>query len=268
MKSIKIIYLIITFTQIGNGFARGDSTFHKALNLERLIMENAKNDSLKKELLLQKAILFRDNGEYILAVQTLKRITQENIRPFLRSRVASELAVNSYFLQNHSEAIVHIAGVDSSFVQTKQELVVLKMILLLENNLIDDFRDYFLLNLNSKDSIFVRDFNNSMTSLAAKDPNHYRRLSSVFPGLGLLKSGHIGYGVMNLSLEVFFATFAAFNFYNGYIFTGLFSGAYPFYRFYSGGKALTFSTIEKDNLKQENSIKLRGYKYIQSYVRK
>jgi hypothetical protein len=53
--------------------------------MERMIMLNVDNDSLKNELLLEKAVLYKNNKDYGLALQTLKRISKQAATPSVKA---------------------------------------------------------------------------------------------------------------------------------------------------------------------------------------
>jgi hypothetical protein len=260
MKSAIITFAIIVST-LTDLFAFSDSLMTRIILLEKQIML-AETDSLKAPLLMDKAIAYRQLQQYNDALFTLSRINFEQLNAGHKQTCYYEKAVDLYMVDAFSEALAEIRSLKYEFNASTEEVELLELILLLENGMWLEFKENYLLvaNRQGKDTAaFISQFEPPRLF----DPHRYKKLSGLVPGLGLMKSGYVKKGITSMSLQLLSAGFAAYNFYHGFYFTGVFSGLMPVRKYYRGGKTLTFSTIEKANADNLKAFKKLGYQHLQ-----
>jgi hypothetical protein len=260
MKSAIITFAIIVST-LTDLFAFSDSLMTRIVLLEKEIML-AETDSSKVPLLMDKAMAYRKLQQYNDALFTLGRVNFDLLGAENKQAYYYEKAVDLYMIDAFSEALAEIRSLRYEFDASAEEVELLGLILLLENGMWPEFKENYLLvaGRQGKDTAaFISQFEPPMVL----DPYHYRRLSGIVPGLGLMKSGYVKKGLTSMSLQLLSAGFAAYNFYHGFYFTGVFSGLMPARKYYRGGKILTFTTIEKANADNLEAFKKLGYQHLQ-----
>jgi len=236
-----------------------DSTMVKILLIEQRVMM-ASDDTIKAIALMSKANLYKELNQYVEAAATLNRINVEAISSSLADEYYYQRAFSLFMVGAHSEALLEFLNIKSNK-NLNEELKLLYLMLLLENQRWDDFKNEYQ-NLASKDGTDSLLFKKEFATPVLLEPDRYAKLSAQMPGLGMMKSGYFGRGLTSLGLQLFFVGFGVYNISLTYYFTGVFSGLMPARKFYLGGKLLTHSLVEKKNQREINDSKRKGYELI------
>jgi len=235
-----------------------DSLMLKVVLLEKEIMENQHSEERKVQLVLKKADTYKRMNRPYDALATLSRLQPDSLSGSVKCTVHYNKALHAFMVGLHSTSLQEVWSMDQCSMQAPQEMLFLMV--LLENDRWDDFKSSFLTYARSRHfdtTSFVKEFRFP----ELMDVDRYRK-KSVWPGAGLISSGHTGKGIVNISLQLAFAGFAVSQFYTGYYFTGFFSGVQPARRFYKGGRALTQTLVHEENHERIDDLKAKGYKYI------
>jgi hypothetical protein len=75
-------------------------------------------------------------------------------------------------------------------------------------------------------------------------------LQTFLPGTGHVYIGKTTHGIINAGLILSGLTWGAYNFYNGYYVTGVFTGFFISYVFYTGGIAYAIDNVDKYNTRR------------------
>lgn len=102
------------------------------------------------------------------------------------------------------------------------------------------------------------------TTVKYKSPGTALKLSSYLPGLGEIYAGNIGKGLTSFIIHAGLIWFAYEQYVAAFYITGTFAGVYPLYRFYNGGRNLSYKLALQYNEAQD--WKLR--KQYQTIIRK
>lgn len=96
----------------------------------------------------------------------------------------------------------------------------------------------------------------SMPFPKMKNTDKAENLSAFLPGIGQWYAGYPLKGITSGALQLTFAGWGAYSIYNGYFFSGAFTGISIFYLFYSGGTRYASFLANQTNIKRnENYIK-------------
>ena len=257
--AITISILATLFTPHIIRAENNDSIMVKILLLEHQVM-TASNDTVKANALMSKAKLYKESDQHVEAIATLNRVN---------ASVLSDAQVNNYHYQKafslfmtaaYSDGLLEILNIQQIEI-FPEDHQILYLMLLLENERWSDFESEYL-RLRRKELTDTLLIKKSFAKPKLLEADYYAKLSSQLPGLGMMKSGHVGKGVTSLGLQLLFVGFGVYNFSVTYYFTGLLSGIMPARKFYLGGKLLTHSLVEAGNQDAINDCKRRGYELI------
>lgn len=254
MNYIMKLFTIIIMTWSIPAFSQADlpaKVMRELLKLERQVMITGDTAS-KADLLLKKSRLYKTHNHYDEALHTLNRIPLAGTS----NEVHIERAFNYFFTKEYSIALYEAWAIPA-IEQEGMDTRLLYIMILLENGYWKDFKqqlklEYLTWNLDTLD-LFKK----------FKPPVPYSSPKiSIVPSAGLFKYGYISQGILNLSLQLVFAGFAAYEIANGFYFTGTLSGVLPARRFYRGGRKLAGSKAYKKYDNSVQKLKKHGYKLI------
>jgi hypothetical protein len=104
------------------------------------------------------------------------------------------------------------------------------------------------------DSNLINEWYKDALKFRPKKQKTAQALQTFFPGLGQIYAGKTIHGVINAGLILTGLAWGGYNFYNGYYFTGTFTGFLISYMFYSGGIPYAMDQAEKFNSKKIKDI--------------
>lgn len=243
------IILINSFSLVAQSF-----DFQEALTIERKIM-NAETSAEKSFFLWQKFHFFKQNTAFEQALETLNRIDVEEKDTIKQCDFFYQKALVQVALGNYSGAMSNVNEYCFYCSILDEEKQILRLLVLLENE------NWDVLNgLINRDS--VSSSKPVLPHPIQLDNKKYIRSSAYLPGLGLLRLGQFRKGFSSLGLCIGALGFTTYNIVTGFYFTSVFSGINPFLKFYKGGKLLTDTMVEEENIKKANLVKQVGYEWI------
>lgn len=224
----------------------------KSLVIEKKIFL-AKNDTLINKLLLQKAMILKNAGHQVRAIQTFERIPYQHCRPEIGFEAAFNLAMLNYSINEFDAVSQYLSDMDFYFdkTDTSNRVLFLKVLTYNVQEKYNQARKA-LKKYSSQSDCSVNIDSLYRFEQQLKDPAKARRLSGFLPGLGQFYAGKPWQGINSLmlnSLSLGYATYCGLNkMYASSVFTGL----NLFMAFYSGGKRNAYSIV---NNQKANEIK-------------
>lgn len=250
-------WIIITFLLISNKIisAENDSIYLSLALLEKQVFQ-ARDINRINELLFEKSNLQVENNLSNEAIRTLERIDTTLFREEEKSFYFYKLSLAMILSGQFDEALQELEEINPPNDSVKKEVAFLAIFIQneLENfeeckaGLIDE--ELRLKCMTKSDSLLP-------TKINRKDPAKASHLSAIFPGAGQIYAGKFSKGLLSFTLTAGFATFGVYNFINCYYGMSIVSGLFPALKFYSGGKRLAESLVEKQNSKRTMELKHR-----------
>lgn len=251
MKSIVRFCLIWIFlcnvfsvnAQRINIFSYPDSLYYvgcfklAAAEYERIFFIS--NDTDTKNLaLLKKSYCSKQDQQFGIAANTLKRINFNKITDSIYVIVAYEYALNSFLNEDYNETLLQLNQLDNKYINSSYEsnCLILKIITCNELRKWDDAHNslnkYLNINNLKMDSLIK---NELLFTPKLYNEKLAKTISFIIPGSGQIYTGHWGRGLSSLLLNGAFATYTYVSFVNGFYLSGVFSGFSPFRMFWTGG---------------------------------
>lgn len=216
------------------------------------------SDDLKtrQKAIFEKALIFKERGDYSKAVNTIERINIRNAKDPLFAKKAYQQALCQYMAGSYQDAIGTIDLYNSMLagdIQLKQKLLKLKIFSY--NHLFEFQKARETLDELKKHA--DADFPSSrIESLYDEAPNYKNpekaKYLSILPGLGQAYSGKIFEGSINFLLNASALGFGVWQVYSGYYFTGYVVGVTLLQKFHSGGQHRAQILAEEKN--RENAL--------------
>lgn len=250
MRSAVTTIIVLCILSITSHAAIPDSVMLRVLEVERQIM--SADDSAKTELLLKKAAIYKNYGEYTSALSTLDRISAEAST----NKVKLEKAFNYFFTEEYSSALHEIWSI-KAVDELPADGRILYLMVLLENEHCEEFK----LSLKHEYQRASLDTTGLFNGFAVPDGSLQPKIS-VIPGAALFKYGYPGKAILNISLQMLFAGFGVYELSHGLYSTATFSGFLTARRFYSGGRRLAKSLARQSVDENINNTKKKGYQLI------
>ncbi len=227
------------------------------LEYEQRIFKNINNLDSLNILYINKAIYLKDQKKYDKAIQTLNRINENDLSDSSKFRLYYEQAILNYLTNNYNEVELNLNKIkyfigDTTF---HNKLILLEILNL--NNLQRWGESKFLLISelkNKSDSNIINEWYKQALNLKLKKVKTAQTLQTFLPGTGHVYVGKTTHGIINAGLILSGLTWGAYNFYYGYYVTGVFTGFFISYVFYSGGIAYAINNVGKYNTIKINKI--------------
>ncbi|MFT6883151.1 MAG: tetratricopeptide (TPR) repeat protein [Marinoscillum sp.] len=232
------IYLFACFTNNAQE-SRADSCFatgnlvHAALYFEEQAFFES-NLEKKSELLLRKSYCYKALGQFDEAISTLLRI-RNTPNDSLNRSVGYEIILNNYLAGNYEESYKSILKQKLRAKGIHVELVYFEALNLLALNRWQEAKE--LVQLHS-DLLSINEGELELLFEGKLEPKKVSKafnLSMFLPGVGQMYAGYFGKGLFSGAVQAGLVGLSAYSLYNGYFFTGTFTGVAFFYTFYFGG---------------------------------
>ncbi len=228
-------------------------SLHKELNYEKSIFEHSNNSDSLNKYLFEKAFYFKDQKKYKKAILTLQRINENDLLDSNKYNLYYQLAILNYITNNYNEVDLYVNKIkyfisDSSF---QNKLVLLEILNLNNLQRWSEGKTLLISQLKNKnDSNLINDWYKEVLSLKLKKIKTAQTLQTFSPGIGHIYIGKTMHGIVNAGLILSGLTWGAYNFYNEYYVTGVFTGFLISYVFYTGGIAYAIDNVDKYNTKR------------------
>jgi tetratricopeptide (TPR) repeat protein len=227
------------------------------LDFEQAIFSNANNLDSVNRYLFNKANFFKQNNEFNKAIRTLARINENDLTDSIKFEYYYQLSILNYLTNNFTEVDLLLNKVNHFIADTiyKNKLILLQILNLNHLQKWSEGKNLLISQLKIKtDSNLINEWYKDALKFRPKKQKTAQALQTFFPGLGQIYAGKTIHGVINAGLILTGLAWGGYNFYNGYYFTGTFTGFLISYMFYSGGIAYAMDQAEKFNSKKIKDI--------------
>ncbi|OIP03026.1 MAG: hypothetical protein AUJ97_05300 [Bacteroidetes bacterium CG2_30_32_10] len=208
-----------------------------AAEYERIFFISA-DVNIKNTALLKKSYCYKQDQQFDVAANTLKRIDFNKTTDSIYTIVAYEYALNSFLNEDYNETLLQLNDLDNKVIDSVYESKCLMLKILTLNELQKwkeatiTLNNYFKINHIKVDSLVKSEL---LKKPKLKNEKLAKNMSYIIPGSGQIYTGHWGRGFSSLLLSGAFATYTYISFVNGFYLSGVFSGFSPFRMFWSGG---------------------------------
>ncbi|MEL7001866.1 MAG: tetratricopeptide repeat protein [Bacteroidota bacterium] len=244
-------------------FSAGDYNYAK-LEYERVVFASTNRDVINNAL-LKKGYCLKNLGDYSEAYKTIERANLFGNNDTVNYIMRSEIALNAYLAGEYIVALNQILQIDyfTKDQEKKDQILFLKILCLNElqrwNEAKEIFTEYAKINDLQNDPNEVYSF---LEKPKIRDPKKAEKLSYILPGVGQMYAGYFGKGLFSSLTQLVLVSFGAYSIYEGYFFTGAFTGIGLFYAFYSGGIRHARYLAEKKNAEKVEKYNARVRKVI------
>ncbi len=255
MKIFLIIICPILFTI--NSIAQQSIIVDKE-NKQLLFLEysiwKTQDTTLKVKLIFKKASLLKNTSRYNEACDELERIKHNY--SFNQNEVNYQLALNHFLSYKYDKAYNDLLDIPDTLRYSDKNIKLLWLLILVGKHEWDNCKKYLLM-FSDTTQLTINNINKLPTYIKYKSPVKASRMSSYLPGLGQIYAGYPLKGIISFSLNAGFVFLATEEYINKYFISGTVFGAYPFLRFYIGGRQLSYKLAIKHNETKENKLKER-----------
>ncbi|MBS1505720.1 MAG: hypothetical protein JSS79_03645 [Bacteroidetes bacterium] len=212
---------------------------------ERLLFNGSKSINV---LLLKKSYCLKAEAKYDLAYNTLARGNFFVGDDSTQFKLYYESALNAFLGEKYDLALSKIQESHYYIPAISHPMIDLLEILTL--NHLQKLKDAEAKFITFKTKYHVDDSTNFYMAKRfkkLKNPDKAESISHLLPGVGQMYAGYAGRGVTSLLLQTGMIAFTAYSFFNGYYFSGAFTGVGLFYMFNNGGARHAQYLAEKKN---------------------
>lgn len=227
-------------------FATGDYLAAR-VEFERMVFEAA-NPAEARVALLRKSQCFKAEGDFANAYQTLQRIAEAEGNPQLKANILYEKILTAFLNGKSDVALGHLQEWQYYFADTTAQILDVVEILALNDS-------HQWSKAQEKFKVYAKTFQPGLDSNVYKKILNYKPrkaataelLSMLLPGSGQMYAGQFFKGLTSTLINGSLVLFAIYNFSNGFILSGAFTGVALFYIFYTGGASYARSLADKKN---------------------
>jgi len=201
----------------------------------------------KCELVLGKSQTLKQSGYIDDAFDELQRL--DTIHSNNKTAFVYEKALDAYLMKNYNLCYNVLLELPDSIRMHQKATTRLWLLTLIENKQWEQCKND-MERLSYSSNLIALQVHNLPTTIAYKSPVTAQRLSTYFPGLGLFYAHKPLKALTSIIIETTCIAITASLIVSAYYFTPLIVGIYPFYRFYLGGRELSYAkTVEWNNLR-------------------
>ncbi|MFZ4797151.1 MAG: hypothetical protein ACOYMA_06625 [Bacteroidia bacterium] len=209
------------------------------------------------DIIFEKALYLKQVKKYEKAKETLLRINENDLTDSFKFNYYYQLSVMNYLTNNHAEVELNINKIkyfigDSSY---RNKLVLLEILNLNKSKKWREAKALLLENFKSKiDTNSIHKLYKTALNYKPKSVKTAQALQTFLPGTGQVYIGKTLHGIVNATFILTGLSWGAYNVYNRYYVTSIFTGFLFSYLFYNGGITYTLDNVEKQNNKKVNAI--------------
>jgi hypothetical protein len=201
----------------------------------------------KCELILSKSQSLKQSGYFVEAYEELQRL--DTIQSANQTAIVYEKALDAYVLKDYNQCYNILLELPDSIRMHQKATTRLWLLTLIENKKWEQCKNEMQRLSDSSNPIALQ-VHNLPTTIAYKSPITAQRLSTYFPGLGLFYAHKPLKAITSIIIESTCIAITASLIVSAYYFTPLIVGIYPCFRFYQGGRELSYAkTVEWNNLR-------------------
>jgi hypothetical protein len=263
MKTLRLIIVISCCMVSSYAQPATDSTglMHKLLLIEHRIWLAGHKDTCNM-LLFEKARLLKQAHMLEWSYRELCRIE-------VNSKISNELfyekALNSFLRGDFGGSYNQLSNIPDSVRMGSKPCLFLWMLTLTELNKWEECKS-IMSEMALSGKIKEDELTVLPTMVKYKSPEKAHRLSSYLPGLGQIYTGNWGKGVASLVIHAGLLWFTYQQYATSYYITGTFAGVYPIFRFYPGGKNLSYNLAVQYNETHEWKTRQQYQKVIRELL--
>jgi TM2 domain-containing membrane protein YozV len=216
---------------------------------EKLIY-HARDEQEANRLILAKAVYLKTNGNIPAAYATYTRVNESVFPDSTKAHIYFDRALCAYLTSAYSECDFHLSKIryfieDQSYYHKRMWLQVLSLNEQYRwTEAKEIFREYVSaagihINVDSAYAFIPR--------VKLKKEQVAEGLSTFLPGAGQLYIGEYGHGMINGTLLLACLGWGTYNVLNGYYITGVFTGYFAGYSFYTGGMRYASEGVKRAN---------------------
>ncbi len=209
---------------------------------ERVLFNETKRAN---ELLLKKSYCLKAEAKHEEAYSTLQRADFFNGSDSLKFNLYYESALNAYLAGKYDLSLNKIQELNYYIPSISNSIVTLLEILSLNQlqKITEAEKRFKELAANSK----LQGTSKIYDGVKLKNPEKAESISHLLPGVGQMYAGYLGRGFTSMVIQSGLIVFTGYNFWNGYYFSGAFTGVGLFYMFNNGGARHAQYLAEKKN---------------------
>lgn len=234
---LKWICLFLFVPFISNSQHEVDTTELELVLLEKEIFETTEIKQ-KNLLLLDKSYLYKENGDFRGAIETLNRLYPQVLTEEDQINYFYELALNNYLVSDFKKAeyyLIRLSSISNN-ANSQSQIKFLHIKNLHQLRKWTEAEDLmYTFSLSRVDSLQLSHAYSSVKNMPLKSSEKAESLSRIIPGVGQMYAGKFLRGVTSSTIQLGLLGFAAYSFLNGFYFSGTLTGVSLFYVFYMGG---------------------------------
>jgi len=221
----------------------------KALDIEYSIYNSQNQDSINNYL-FQKARLLKKARCFKWAGKELERIIPS---PAILTELLYEKALISLLLKDFNNSYNLLLEIPDSIRLNSKPTLYLWLTTLAQLHRWQECKS-LISQLSNNGKVGTFNIKELPISSIYKSPEKASMLSACFPGLGEFYAGDIKRGITSMLINATLLGFTIQLYSTGFYITGTFAGIGLFYRFYSGGKTLSYDLALRHNESQNYLI--------------
>ncbi|ADR23234.1 hypothetical protein MATR_29170 [Marivirga tractuosa] len=181
------------------------------------------------------ANLYRESQDFNKSIKTLERIRRAMLNDSVKSELFYQISFAYFMMDQYSKSYFNLLQYKSlDFKRSREDVLLLETLLYAKMGKWEKCEEaYYAYTKDTTKS--SSDFFGDMKAVKRKSPEKAENLSYLLPGAGQIYAGKPIRGLTSFTIQTGLLAFAAYNFLNGYYFSGTFTGVSLFYVFYMGG---------------------------------
>ena len=266
--SLTCVSLLVGFSTKGQEIKIADSllaarNFELASVYYEKAIFHADNPKDYNSYLRKQADLYKKVKKFDKSAEALERINKSNLTTLEKSDLFYQLSFSYFMIDNYAKSYFNWLQYEIIVSQDPSEdALLLKTLLFAKLEKWKESQNAFLAytkdSSNSSQEVF-----SAIEKIKKKSPEKAENLSYIIPGAGQVYAGKPLRGLTSFAIQGGLLAFAAYNFFNGYYFSGTFTGVSLFYVFYMGGARHAGYLAEEYNKTQNE----KAYNLINDLIR-
>ncbi len=178
---------------------------------------------------------YREQQDFDKNIKSLERINKSILNDSIKSELFYQISFGYFMIEEYSKSYFNLLQYESvDFKEPSEDALLLKTLLYAKMGKWEKCQVAYY-NFTKDSTTSSLNFFNDMKKLKSKSPEKAENLSYFLPGAGQIYAGKPIRGLTSFTIQSGLLAFAAYNFFNGYYFSGTFTGVSLFYVFYMGG---------------------------------
>lgn len=227
--------------------------FQAAIEYER-VMFYSKNSEEKNQALYQKALCYKEMGDFHESFKVLQRITLYGIPQNKRNLYIYETALMAFLSDENSQCermliLLLQSEMDSSLNSNIQLLGALNYIMIGDFVSSKNYANSYLKTVNDTNKLHFQALEKLYSKKNIPRLKNEKTLNwiGIAPGFGQMYVGKVGEGLTNLVMNIAVFSFGVYQVVNGFYVTGYFVGTLSINKLYFGGRTRASNLLQATN---------------------